>query len=411
MAYLGTSPSNGVRRRFVYTATANQTSFSGNDDNATSLVYVDVAYLDVYQNGVKLKSVSDYASTTGTSVVLVQGASADDVVEIISFDVFSIGDTVSAADGGSFAGNIGMGGTLSVTGVLTGTSLDISGNIDIDGTTNLDVVDIDGAVNMAAVLTANGGVVFNEGSADVDFRVETNGDANMFIVDGGNDQVMIGTNTVVANSTLHIAGPLKTANAGATVPNNNFNVFSEAGNNTYNSIFENQASTTNSQYMISLRFTAASTDNNAALFLDCRDATTQRLSISSDGDVKNHDNSYGAISDLKLKEQITDASEQWDDIKALKIRKYKFKTDVATGDSDSHWRLGVIAQEVETAGMSGLVKNEADLQEIDGINSETGTTTKSVKYSILYMKAVKALQEAMTRIETLESKVTALENA
>jgi len=87
------------------------------------------------------------------------------------------------------------------------------------------------------------------------------------------------------------------------------------------------------------------------------------------------------------------------------------KTDVATGDSDSHWRLGVIAQEVETAGMSGLVKNEADLQEIDGINSETGTTTKSVKYSILYMKAVKALQEAMTRIETLESKVTALENA
>ena len=109
MAYLGTSPSNGVRRRFIYTATANQTSFSGNDDNGTSLVYVDVAYLDVYQNGVKLKSVSDYASTTGTSVVLVQGASADDVVEIISFDVFSIGDTVSAADGGSFGGNIGIG--------------------------------------------------------------------------------------------------------------------------------------------------------------------------------------------------------------------------------------------------------------------------------------------------------------
>ena len=116
MAYLGTSPSNGVRRRFIYTATANQTSFSGNDDNGTSLVYVDVAYLDVYQNGVKLKAVDDYASTTGTSVVLVQGASADDVVEIIAFDVFSIGDTVSAADGGSFGGNIGIGGTLSVTG-------------------------------------------------------------------------------------------------------------------------------------------------------------------------------------------------------------------------------------------------------------------------------------------------------
>jgi len=110
MAYIGTSPSNGVRRRFVYVATANQTSFSGNDENGTSLVYVDVAYLDVYQNGVKLKSVDDYASTTGTSVVLVQGASADDVVEIIAFDIFSVSDTVSAKDGGNFAGNISSGG-------------------------------------------------------------------------------------------------------------------------------------------------------------------------------------------------------------------------------------------------------------------------------------------------------------
>jgi hypothetical protein len=41
----------------------------------------------------------------------------------------------------------------------------------------------------------------------------------------------------------------------------------------------------------------------------------------------------------------------------------------------------------------------------------TGTVTKAVKYSILYMKAVKALQEAMERIETLEAKVAALEQA
>ena len=34
---------------------------------------------------------------------------------------------------------------------------------------------------------------------------------------------------------------------------------------------------------------------------------------------------------------------------------------------------------------------------------------KSVRYSIIYMKAIKALQEAQTRIETLETKVTALE--
>ena len=39
---------------------------------------------------------------------------------------------------------------------------------------------------------------------------------------------------------------------------------------------------------------------------------------------------------------------------------------------------------------------------------DLGTTTKSVKYSVLYMKAVKALQEAMARIETLEAEVKAL---
>ena len=39
------------------------------------------------------------------------------------------------------------------------------------------------------------------------------------------------------------------------------------------------------------------------------------------------------------------------------------------------------------------------------------STIKSVKYSVLYMKSVKALQEAMARIETLETKVTALEGS
>ena len=49
--------------------------------------------------------------------------------------------------------------------------------------------------------------------------------------------------------------------------------------------------------------------------------------------------------------------------------------------------------------MSGLVSTNPDL-------SNPEETTKSVKYSILYMKAVKALQEAMTRIETLETQNT-----
>ena len=40
---------------------------------------------------------------------------------------------------------------------------------------------------------AGGAVVFNEDSADIDFRVESNGNANMLFVDGGNNRVGIGT--------------------------------------------------------------------------------------------------------------------------------------------------------------------------------------------------------------------------
>ena len=60
---------------------------------------------------------------------------------------------------------------------------------------------------------------------------------------------------------------------------------------------------------------------------------------------------------------------------------------------------------------AGLVKESPDENLTSSNSGDEGTTTKSVKYSILYMKAIKALQEAMTKIETLETKVAALEAA
>ena len=89
---------------------------------------------------------------------------------------------------------IAANGQITLTQTLIGTALDISGDIDVDGTTNLDVVDIDGA------LTQDGGAVFNEDSADVDFRVESNGEANMLFVNGGDNTVLIGSSTSIANT-------------------------------------------------------------------------------------------------------------------------------------------------------------------------------------------------------------------
>ena len=105
MAYLGVSPSNGVRRVFSYTASAAQTDFTGSSTEGQTLSYKDTTYIDVYQNGVLLDK-SDYTSTNGTTVVLDTAASENDVVVIIVYDVFSVADTVSKADGGTFDGNV-----------------------------------------------------------------------------------------------------------------------------------------------------------------------------------------------------------------------------------------------------------------------------------------------------------------
>ena len=121
MAYIGKSPSQGVRSRFQYQATAGQSSFSSTDANGLTLTYTDSLYMDVYQNGILLVPGDDYTATTGTTVVLVQSASLDDIIEMVVYDVFSVPDAVSQSAGGTFSGNVTMGNNLTVTGQITET--------------------------------------------------------------------------------------------------------------------------------------------------------------------------------------------------------------------------------------------------------------------------------------------------
>jgi len=104
MPYIGNSPKNNVRGRFYYTASASQTLFSGADIHGRTLKYQDGGYVDVYLNGVLLQDTTDYTATTKTSVTLVSGATAGDLVEIVAYGIFSAADTVSASAGGAFGG-------------------------------------------------------------------------------------------------------------------------------------------------------------------------------------------------------------------------------------------------------------------------------------------------------------------
>jgi hypothetical protein len=130
---------------------------------------------------------------------------------------------------------------------------------------------------------------------------------------------------------------------------------------------------------------------------------TISFQVYTNGNVQNTNDSYGQISDIKLKENIVDAGSQWDDFKAVRFRKYNFKEE--TGH-ETHTQLGVIAQELELTS-PGLVYETPDF---DGDGNDLGTTTKAIKSSILTKKGLVALQEAMARIEQLETEVAALKN-
>jgi len=87
--------SKGASRvEFVYTATAGQTSFSGNDANSNSLAYT-VGQIDVFLNGVRLAA-ADITASNGTAVVLGVGAEAGDTLNINAFGTFSVADVLVA---------------------------------------------------------------------------------------------------------------------------------------------------------------------------------------------------------------------------------------------------------------------------------------------------------------------------
>ncbi len=138
---------NGTADRFVYTATANQTTFSGADDASNTLAY-DAGYLDVYMNGVKLRNGAshDFTATNGTSIVLASGAAANDTIEIIAYGTFTLSNqsiddmtdvTISGAADGSFLEYDNANSRFAVSSTINADAngLHVSGDLDIDDTT------------------------------------------------------------------------------------------------------------------------------------------------------------------------------------------------------------------------------------------------------------------------------------
>ena len=151
-------------------------------------------------------------------------------------------------------------------------------------------------------------------------------------------------------------------------------------------------------YGMEVNFSAASPNNTTQNFFSGTDSTNTKVVIYSSGTISNRTGTYNTISDIKIKQDVKDATSQWDDIKAIRFRKYRLIDDVKA-NPNAPYLMGVVAQELQ----------QTSPNLIDECVDKEGIVTLGVKQSIIFMKATKALQEAMERIETLEAKVTALE--
>jgi len=279
---------------------------------------------------------------------------------------------------------------------------------------------------------------------DAVFHVANGSNSKMFQIDGG------GTVEACVNGGNMLVGTTDPANGGR------FKVLNSDGE--YTAAFFNSHSS--SPYGLYLYFSGDDPDNSTTNhFLHCKDTSADRLIIWSDGDVANHDGTYGTLSDAKLKQDITDMRSYWGDFSSLQYRKYRHKTDVEA-DPDAPYRIGLVAQEVESVFPSlvqeGVDQAQQDVAVLDADGNATyeqtekldaegnveldadgnavmtnkldddgnaipitetktvnlGTVTKWVKSSIIEGPIMASVvQELQTRLEAAEAKIAALEAA
>ena len=174
---------------FKYTASSNQTSFSGNDANSESLLYT-VGNIQVYLNGVLLDA-SDYTATSGTSVVLGSGATSGDILTIWEFNETALTE-LSADTSPQLGGNLDV-----VTYDIVSTS---NRNIDIvphgtgDVTLQTDTVTLGSSGENVTVSTSGTGDLTlntNSGSSSGSIAIADGANANITLTPNGSGKVVL----------------------------------------------------------------------------------------------------------------------------------------------------------------------------------------------------------------------------
>ena len=274
--------------------------------------------------------------------------------------------TTGALNSGSITSGFGAinngASAITTTGVGSFGSLDISGDIDVDGTTNLDVVDIDGAVDMAStlgvtgVVTANAGVVVDTMTLDGAALTAT-GDftatvAGTVLVDAAGDIVLdaAGDDILLKSAGTH-EGNINLASSNLTIKS----IVSDK-----DIIFQGN-------------------DGGAGI-------TALTLDMSAAG-AATFNNDVTAFSDKRLKTDVTDIENALDKVQQMQGVYYR-RNDV----EDAKMQVGVLAQDMEQVLPEVVLTADDEMQ------------TKSVDYGKITSVLIEAVKELSAKVEYLEGK-------
>jgi hypothetical protein len=161
-----------------------------------------------------------------------------------------------------------------------------------------------------------------------------------------------------------------------------------ANANSYQCVAQNTSGTSGSS-VYKAQLSNASATTSSYFFFYATNGAGSTYSLRADG-------SSTFSSDQTLKKNIVDSRGYLEDLMKLRPVKYHWKTQE---DSDPEKWLGLIAQEVEQVFPALVCEDKAE---------EGETPTKAVKYSVLPMMMLKAIQEQQALITQLQADVAAL---
>ena len=178
MPYLGKTPSQATRQRYYLTASGGETSISGTMTTGGTLTFNDGEFVDVKLNGVSLVAGTDYNTNTANTIAGLSALSANDQVEIVVYDTFSVfsGDVDSNL---SVGGNLSVTGTSTLTGAVTANAGVTVGTATIDSNGDIKLADSDvlylgSGLDLQIQHNGSGSFITDAGTGDLHIRTDAN---------------------------------------------------------------------------------------------------------------------------------------------------------------------------------------------------------------------------------------------